>query len=136
MPDYFSRFCCVLDVRTIENALDAADIHRKPEGPSHAFPWSDRFVLTSDPDQAGILYIEDGGSGDVEGVVEFVLMCARRFDLTGFWGFQYANMCSHSRIDGFGGGAYLLNLTTRETVSWIGTHEWLEDLHTGGAAHA
>lgn len=136
MPDYFARFCTVLDVRTMDNALDAVDLHRKDPMTHEDFHWSGGFALTPAPDQAGILYIEDGGAGDVESVVAFVLMCARRFDLAGLWGFQYANTCSHSRIDGFGGGAYLLNLTTRESVFWIGTHEWLEDLHSGGTHHA
>jgi hypothetical protein len=63
--------------------------------------------------QDGKLWICDGGYDDSEGVIRYVLECARRFELTGKWGFTYANTCSSPRTDGFGGGAVVIDLGTK-----------------------
>jgi hypothetical protein len=44
----------------------------------------------------------------------------------GRWGFQYANTCSKPQLDGFGGGAHVIDLATGETVDWIYTDGWLD----------
>lgn len=51
-------------------------------------------------------------------------------------GMQYANSCSKPRIDGFGGGAHVLDLATGETVDWIYTDGWLSTVLEGGDPHA
>jgi hypothetical protein len=58
-------------------------------------------------------------------VILFVQRCAQAFGLTGRWGFQWANTCSRPRVNAFGGGAHVLDLPTRETVSWTDTNGWL-----------
>ncbi len=58
-------------------------------------------------------------------MIQFVKLCAAEFGLAGRWGFQYANTCSRPRLDGFGGGAHVLDLATGETVDWIYTDGWL-----------
>jgi hypothetical protein len=60
-----------------------------------------------------------------------VKRCAAEFGLTGRWGFQYANTCSKPRLDGFGGGAHVLDLATGETVDWIYTDGWLAQTISG-----
>ena len=55
-----------------------------------------------------------------------------QFGLKGLWGFQYANTCSRPRLDGFGGGAHVLDLATGETVAWTYTDGWLAEMLDGG----
>ena len=52
---------------------------------------------------------------------------AEAFGLEGRWGFAYAETCSRPRLDGFGGGAIVLDLARPETVSWVHTGEWLAE---------
>ncbi len=71
--------------------------------------------------------MRDDVTGDPERLIQFVKRCAATFGLTGRWGFQYANTCSRPRLDGFGGGAHVLDLATGETVDWIYTDGWLAE---------
>jgi hypothetical protein len=127
MTDYFTHFSCVLDVGTPDNAARALEIFETA-------------VLDSDPDHplaCGLsvsiregtggttLWLCDDESGNPECVIAFVLLCAEAFNLTGLWGFEYANTCSRPRLDAFGGGAHALDLSARKTVGWVSSYEWL-----------
>ncbi len=138
MADYFTHFSCLLDVGTIENAARALDLYNglSAEGASDETP-SDGFLLSIQPEHGGTnLWIRDDVSGDPERVIQFVKRCASVFSLTGRWGFQYANTCSKPRLDGFGGGAHVLDLATCETVNWIYTDGWLASVLGGGDGDA
>ena len=88
--------------------------------------FSNGFFVSVPSDDAGSqLWIRDEGAGDPESVIRFVKICAAEFSLSGHWGFQYSNMCSKQRLDGFGGGAHVLDLATGETIAWIDTEGWL-----------
>ena len=60
-----------------------------------------------------------------EHVIAFVLGCAEAFDLRGRWGFRWALTCSRPRLDGFGGGAQLLDLGARRSLAWIDCEHWV-----------
>ena len=78
---------------------------------------------------------DDAGDGNPEHVIAFVLRCAEAFGLTGRWGFAWGLSCSRPRLDGFGGGAHVLDLGRRETVAWVDCEHWLaERLAADGAA--
>ena len=127
MADYFTHFSCLLDVGTPENAARALDLYntQSAEGASEEPP-SEGFLLSIQPEHGGSqLWMRDDVTGDPERLIRFVQRCAAEFGLTGKWGFQYANTCSKPRLDGFGGGAHVLDLTTGETVDWIYTDGWL-----------
>ena len=47
------------------------------------------------------------------------------FDLTGRWGFIWALTCSKPRLDGFGGGAQLIDLGERRSLAWLDCEHWL-----------
>lgn len=128
MADYFTHFSCLLDVGTPENAARALDLYnaRSAEGASEKPP-SEGFLLSIQPEHGGNqLWMRDDVTGDPERLIQFVKLCATEFALTGRWGFQYANTCSRPRLDGFGGGAHVLDLATGETVDWIYTDGWLD----------
>lgn len=134
MADYFTHFSCLLDVGTPDNAARALDLYNDlcAEGAAEDPP-SDGFLLSLDPAHGGSkLWMREDGTGDPQRVIDFVLRCADAFGLTGRWGFQWANACSRSRVNAFGGGAHVLDLGRRDTVAWIGTHGWLDDTIKGG----
>jgi hypothetical protein len=53
-----------------------------------------------------------------------VLRLAEELELTGLWGFQYALTCSRPRLDGFGGGAHVIDLGARKSIGWTSSQEW------------
>jgi hypothetical protein len=128
MADYFTHFSCLLDVGTPENAARALDLYnRLSEAGASEEPPSDGFLLSIQPEHGGTqLWMHDDVAGDPQRLIQFVKRCAAEFGLTGRWGFQYANTCSKPRLDGFGGGAHVLDLATGETVDCIYTDGWLD----------
>ncbi len=77
-----------------------------------------------DGEAASLWLHDDAGDGNPEHVIAFVLRCAEAFGLTGRWGFVWALTCSRPRLDGFGGGAHVLDLGRRETVAWMDCEHW------------
>jgi len=134
MADYFTHFSCLLDVGTPETAARALDLYNQlSEDGASEEPPSDGFLLSIQPEHGGSkLWMRDDVTGDPERLIQFVIRCAAEFHLTGRWGFQYANTCSRPRLDGFGGGAHVLDLATGETVALIYTNGWLAEVIDGG----
>jgi len=140
MADYYSPFSCILNVKTVSNVRKALRLFREPHrwSPPEALPepWaecdgdemdrSSLFEVEASP-RAGHLWLHDGGYGSPKYVPSFVLACAEEFGLTGRWGFRWALTCSDGRLDGFGGGATVLDLGARTTLASVDCHEWLED---------
>ena len=128
MADYFTQFSCVLDVGTADKALAALDLflRLREEDEATDDPEFSGFALSlQDGLGTSVLWFHDDCQGDVEGVIRFVLRLAEDLDLTGLWGFDYANTCSRPRLEAFGGGAYVIDLGARKSIGWISTHEWL-----------
>jgi len=138
MADYFTRFSCLLDVGTPANAARALDLYNAlSEAGASEEPPSDGFLLSIQPEHGGsALWMRDDVTGDPERVIQFVKRCAAEFQLTGRWGFQYANTCSKPRLDGFGGGAHVLDLGAGETIAWTYTDGWLASVLDGGDGDA
>lgn len=127
MANYSIQFSCVLDLGSPENVAQAMQIFRPITEVDQADDkeWYGFMVQPNPESGPGDLWIHDGGEGDIDEVIEFVQHCAQTFGLTGRWGFQYAETCSKPRLDGFGGGAHVLDLATGETVDWLSTDGWL-----------
>lgn len=138
MADYFTQFSCLLDVGTPKNAARALELYNALSRENATEdPPSDGFALSIQPEHGGtVLWMRDEGTGDPAHVLRFVRTCAAAFGLTGRWGLQYASTCSRPRVDGFGGGAHVIDLATGETVDWISTDAWLSALLTERASHA
>ena len=137
MADYFTSFSCLLDVGAPENAVCAMALYKtlSEEDALDARP-CEGFLLSVQFEDSAILWIRDDGGGDPESVVRFVKRCASVFHLSGYWGFQYANSCSKPRLDGFGGGAHVLDLATGETIACTCTESWLASVLAGGDGDA
>ena len=90
MADYFTHFSCLLDVGTPQNAARALDLYNRLSEAAEDPP-SDGFLLSIQPEHGGRrLWIRDDVTGGPQRVIDFVLLCAKTFGLTGCWGFQYA----------------------------------------------
>jgi hypothetical protein len=84
-----------------------------------------------DGPKSGVLWIRDDESGNVEAVTAFILRLAEELNLSGLWGFEHSNTCSRPRLDAFGGGAHLIDLSERKVIGWVNTHTWLAQVLNG-----
>jgi hypothetical protein len=127
MADYFTQFSCILDVGSAEHAALARIIYGElalkvdqEEGTELGFEFE--VDLEHGP---GALWIHSDENGEPEHVIKFILNCAERMNLSGVWGFTWGLSCSRPRLDGFGGGAHILDLGRRETLNWIDCGNWV-----------
>ncbi len=127
MADYFTLFSCILDVGSAENAAAAFglrdQLEQELERDGEAAIGFD-LAIETEPGPGG-LWISGDEYGDPEHVIQFVLKCAEAFDLNGTWGFCWAYTCSKPRLDGFGGGAQIIDLTNRTSKDWVDLVEWV-----------
>lgn len=127
MADHFTHFSCVLDVGSAENAKAAIAVRDclaeeldRTEGREPGF------AMEHLPEEdGGALWLYSDGYGEPEHVIRFALRCAETFNLGGRWGLTWALTCSKPRLDGFGGGAQLLDLGARRSLDWIDCEHWL-----------
>ena len=128
MADYFTHFSCLLDVGTPERAVRAIDffVDLREEDDQADEPQFHGFDLSlQEGPESGALRIHDDESGDVEAVIAFILRLAEELDLSGLWGFEHSSTCSRPRLDGFGGGAHVIDLGARKLIGWMNTQTWL-----------
>jgi hypothetical protein len=134
MADYFTRFSCLLDVGTKDNAETALDLYRTfmAEASRNGRP-PDGFRLSIHPGGGGTqLWMRDDVDGDPLQVISFVRHCAESFGLSGRWGLQWANTCSRPQINAFSGGAHVLDLSSLKTIARADTSQWLAHVLTPG----
>jgi hypothetical protein len=137
MANYFTHFSCLLDLHEIDQAKQALDIYRSLSEELEGEGATIGFVVSMDIERnTTTLWIRDEDHGDPEHVITFVKRCAETFKLNGLWGFQWADTCSRPRLDGFGGGAHVVDLATGETVDWNDTRTWLGIVLDGGDPYA
>ena len=127
MADHFTHFSCMFDVGTAESAARAVAIRQEQADALEEAEGTDLgFEMEHDPASGpGALWIYSDGYGEPEHVIAFVLACAEAFALEGRWGFTWALTCSKPRLDGFGGGAQLLDLRQRRSLAWTDCDHWL-----------
>lgn len=135
MANYFTQFSCLLDTGSAENAARAGALREEV-----AAELGECLCFEVEPThgrEPGVLWIHAGECGEPEHVLAFVRPCAAAFGLRGRWGFIWGMWCSRPRLDGFGGGAHVLDLAPGETIGWIDCDHWLaERLEAGRAAPA
>jgi len=139
MADYFTHFSCLFDVGTPDKAARALALFQELRAADQDAddPEVAGFsLLHQDAPEGSTLWIHDDDHGDVEAVIRFVLRLAEDLDLTGLWGFEYANTCSRPRLGAFGGGGHVIDLGNRTTIGWTNTNEWLAASLNGEDAHA
>ncbi len=136
MADYYTSFSVLLPVGAgnIEAALALYD---QFEAELEADNQSVGFLAEKDEPGSDAVWLRDnGGGGDPEHVIAYAFRCAETFGLTGRWGFHWGRWCSRARLDGFGGGAQVLDLGRRTSVDWLDTEHWLDEKLSAGEAGA
>ncbi len=126
MAQYFTQFACRLDLGSASNVSECFrlfecftdELMEKDDGVIG-------FTIEADGDQA-IRICDSEAHGDPEHAAQFVLRCAGTFYLKGRWGFTWSTTCSHPYPDGFAGGGYLLDLTTRRVLAVLDCESWLD----------
>lgn len=136
MADYFTHFSCTFDVGDHAYVEQAFEIYANTPPNEDGLTFPDGFRLEPPADNGSELWIHDDGRGDIELLVSFVLLCAETFFLEGRWGFEYALTASRPLLDGFGGGAHVVDLTDRTSHSWTSTSDWLAGVLAGGDGDA
>ena len=139
MADYFTHFSCLIDVGSPDKAARALTLFQELQETDQDAddPEVAGFDLSrQDAPEGSTLWIHDDDHGDIEAVIRFMLRLAEDLDLTGLWGFQYGLFCSRPRLDAFGGGAHVIDLSARKSIGWTATQEWLAAALNGEDAHA
>ena len=125
MADYFTQLSCVLPVGP-GNVPAALALYGQMQADLDADGMEIGFLAEAHEPGNDSLWLWDGdGTGDIENVIAFALKCAEAFSLKGFWGFCWGLGCSRPLLDGFGGGAQLIDLGGRRSVSWVDTQHWI-----------
>jgi len=125
VADYFTQLSCVLPVGP-GNAAAALALYEQMQAELDGDGMEIGFLAEAHEPGNDSLWLWDGdGTGDVENVIAFALKCAEVFNLKGFWGFCWGLGCSRPLLDGFGGGAQLIDLGGRRSVSWVDTQHWI-----------
>jgi hypothetical protein len=129
MADYFTQFSFLLHVGTPENAATADEIRGEfaaelDRHDGEALGFEMEVDHESGP---GALWIYSDGFGNPEHVIRFVLRCAEAFALSGRWGVCWSHTWSRPRLDGFGGGAHVLDLQTRTSVADFDCSAFVDD---------
>lgn len=126
MADYLTGFSCLFDTGSAANAARAEAIRAKLDAELEGDGEAMGFQMAPCPESGpGVLWLHADEAGEPEHVLAFVRRCAAAFGLAGRWGFAWALSCSRPRLDGFGGGAHVLDLATGETVAWLDCEHWL-----------
>lgn len=130
MADYFTKFSAHLPMKSEDAAnaalcflVEARDASEGDDAPRfHGF---DAVYDHLGPDGTPRLWIHsDCGSPD--DAVDFVQECATR-DLTaaGLWALIWSFDCSKPRIDAYGGGAILVDLSSGEVLESVDLSHWV-----------
>ena len=127
MADYFTQFSCLFDVGSAANIERALEIRGELAAELHAQEGIDiGFDVEPNPESGeATLWISSDCYGEPDHVIRFALACAEAFDLQGRWGFTWSLTCSRPRLDSFGGGAQLIDLSSRRSIGWVDCADWL-----------
>lgn len=128
MADYLTQFSCLLDTGSAANRAEAETIRDELEAELDRLDESLGFDMAPSPENGpGVLWLHAWEAGEPAHVIAFALRCAAALGLTGRWGFRFAETCSRPRLDGFGGGAHVLDLGAGEVLASISLATWLDD---------
>lgn len=127
MSNYYTLFSTLFPVGAAGNVAPALALYEQfadeleEQGETIGF-----LADAGNPHDGAHLWLQSDESGDVEHVIAFALRVAEALDLQGVWGFRWALVCSRPTLDGFGGGAQVIDLSARCTVSWVDVDDWME----------
>jgi len=136
MANYWTSFSVLLPVGA-GNVEAALALYSQVAAELEANQETIGFVAEKDEVENDAVWLWDGGDGgDPEHVIAYACRCAEAFSLEGLWGFHWGLGCSRPHLDGFGGGAQVLDLGRRVSVDWLDTEHWIAEQLGKGEASA
>lgn len=127
MADYYTLFSTLFPVGAATNVAPALALYQQFADELEEEDEEIGFLAEAGGPPGGAhLWLRSDEGGDVEHVIAFALRCAEALDLHGMWGFRWALTCSRPALDGYGGGAQVIDLGARRTVSWVDAEDWME----------
>ncbi|AQT47980.1 hypothetical protein [Bartonella choladocola] len=123
MANYYTEFSCTLEL-PIEHHERALVIYNKSQD-REGEPFEYGFSVKAETEGTPYLWFYADESGIPDLLIEYISQLAKEFKLIGRWGFAWSNTCSKPRLDGFGGGACVMNLKTQRIIKHIDCAGWL-----------
>ena len=122
MANYYSQF-----YTNIPRLTEAETAYLKTQLTELSDDENDAFALRwvfdeQGADEAQTLWLISDEAASVDLVAELMQQFLRRFRPNDYLAFSWANTCSTSRPDAFGGGAAFI---TAAEVKYLNTHHWL-----------
>ena len=128
MANYCTLLSVLVPVGAAGNVAPALALYRQFRDELEEAEEEIGFVAEADDTPGSTdLWLHSDESADIEHVIAFALRCAEAFDLQGLWGFRFALTCSKPLLDGYGGGAQLLDLGGRRSLCWLDSEHWLHE---------
>lgn len=128
MANYYTLLSTLFPVGSASNVAPALALYRQfRDELQEADEWIGFLAQADDAPGSADLWLHSDEDADIEHVIAFALRCAEAFDLQGLWGFCWTLTCSKPRLDGYGGGAHLIDLGGRRTLCWMDTGQWLQE---------
>lgn len=129
MAQNYLQFSCSLSLGDNEQSIKATSIYETMlEKRNNSTEDTLDFALEADDSNPGELWIYANESGNPDDVIEFIAQCSKELSLSGFWGFSWAFTCSKPRLNEFGGGAVVIDLSTGEVVSLLDSNSFVHDV--------
>ena len=126
MADCYTQFSTVFPIGSAANTAPALALYRQLADELAEAGETIGFAADEGgPPEAPHLWLYSDDNGDPEHVITFAIRCATALNLVGHWGFVWGLGCSRPCLDGFGGGAHVLDLGRRKTVAWLDCETWL-----------
>jgi hypothetical protein len=126
MANHHTLFSCSLDVGSLDNVNQAISLHNALVAQGGDILYNTFQVSAMPAVDVTEICIFSEDAGNVDAVLEYVRLCARKFDLQGDWGFTYAETCSKPRVGEFGGGAIIMDLSQRALKQFVNATQWLQ----------
>ncbi len=128
MANYYTLLSVLFPVGLAGNVAPALALYRQfRDELEEADEWIGFAAEADDAPGSADLWLHADEDADIEHVIAFALRCAEEFDLQGLFGFCWTNTCSKARLDGYGGGAQLLDLGKRESVARMDCEQWVRE---------
>ena len=128
MANYHTQLSVLFPVGSTGNVEPALALYRRfRDELEEAGEWIGFAAQADDTPGGAHLWLHSDEDADIEHVIAFALRAAEALDLKGLWGFHWALTCSKPLLDGYGGGAQLLDLGGRRSLGWVDTAEWLRE---------
>jgi hypothetical protein len=129
MANYYLHFSVMLEgLNKKEEEWARAELARREEseddggGTLHDFESTFESSDTTSDGPSSVWFHDNGESGNVEQIADFVQSFLKKFRPKDCWGMEWSTDCSKPRLDAYGGGAVLV--TAKKQV-WMNTGTWL-----------